>query len=1112
MDAKLQKLVLRMSKVAIYALLFLHSVFTVALPSTSEAQRKKLNEIYLEISSGQKSVLNFLAEVEQNSDFTFAYSKQEVRKKSIHLAKPLWAMDELLKEVSMQAQLSFRRVNEIITIRKVEQESRTPVVSDQIEAQFAVSGIIRDENNDPLPGATLLEKGTANGTVTDVEGRYTINVSDEKAILIISFLGYAQEEIAVNGRSVIDVSMTPDISALQEVIVVGYGVQRKGDLTGSVASISAEEVQAVPTLSLDQSLQGRVAGVQVTQATAQPGGAVSVRIRGGNSITAGNEPLYVIDGFIGAGDLNSINPNDIASIEILKDASATAIYGARGANGVVLITTQTGKSGKMQVNVDIYRGVQEVRETIDLMNAAEYAELVNEVSVQNGQSPVFDNPAALGEGTDWQDELFRTAPMENYQLSFSGGQETIQYLFSVNYFNQQGIVENTGFDRFSIRSNINAALSEKVKLGTNLTISRTNRTRINNEGNEVDGSGIITDALIFSPTEAADAEVNLDFGSEVGNPVLYVERTTDDLVVNRVLGNLFLEYEVIEGLSLKTSFGADVITEKSNFYLPQSVFDGDAVNGEASVAVNQSINWLNENTISYRKEFGSDHSLNMVAGITLQQYDFESVSATARDFANDVLEYNNLGAGGNLSIAPTSGANEWSLLSYLFRTNYILKGKYLFTVTGRYDGSSRFGSGNKYAFFPSAALGWRVIDEPFMDNINFLSELKLRTSYGLTGSQEIGTFISLAALGSDQLVFGDAVAIGFFPGRFANPNLKWETTGQLDIGVDVGLLQGRINATLDYYYKKTEDLLLDVPVPNTTGQSSTLQNIGELENEGFEFSVSTVNTTGDFEWETSINLATNRQEILSLGPDEEILLNDLGGVYKVGSPGILKVGEPLGSFFGFKTDGILQDEADVIASGMDPTTTQPGDRKLVDTDGDGDVDSDDRVILGQSAPTLFGGITNNFSYKGFDMSLFFQWVSGNSILNLQRTLLENPTGEANQLKKVTNRWTPENRNNEIPRAGSSNIDQVLDVFVEDGDFLRLRNITIGYDLTHSLLKSQVFSKARIYLSANNLLTFTDYSGFDPEVNVFGQNNLRSGIDFGSYPMARTFLAGINLSF
>ncbi len=729
-----------------------------------------------------------------------------------------------------------------------------------------ITGQVTDlSTGETLPGVNIVVKGTTIGTVTDVDGNYRLTAPDDAETLVFSSVGYTSEEVEIGNQTVVNLEMAPDIQSLSEVVVVGYGTQKKSDLTGSVGSISQEEVQAVPTLSLDQSLQGRVAGVQVTQANAQPGGAVSVRIRGGNSITAGNEPLYVVDGFIGAGDLNSINPNDIASIEILKDASATAIYGARGANGVVLITTKSGKVGKTQINVDLYKGVQEVRNPLELLNAQQYATLVNEVNVQNGQPAVFADPAALGEGTNWQDELFRTAPMENYQLSFSGGKESLQFLFSANYFNQDGVVENTGFKRYSVRANLSSMLTDKLKFGSNLTVSRTNKSRVGLEGDEFDGKGIVSNALIFSPTQPADASVNLNFGAERGNPLLYMQNVTDNNLINRVLGNSFLEYEIIEGLSIKTSFGADIIQSKNNFYLPATIFEGEAVNGQATISSGQSLNWLNENTITFQRNLGEGHELSLLGGITAQRYNFESFSATSLDFTNDALKFNDLGAGRNISIAPSSGANEWSLFSYLFRTNYSLLNRYLFTVTGRYDGSSRFGSGNKYAFFPSAAFGWRIIEESFMSSAEFISNLKLRASYGLTGSQEIGTFQSLAALGNDQLAFGENVTVGYFPTRFANQDLKWETTRQLDVGLDFGFLQDRISATVDYYYKRTQDLLLNVPVPLSTGFRSTLKNIGELENRGLEFSLNSVNVTGKFSWETSFNYSINRQKVLDSG-------------------------------------------------------------------------------------------------------------------------------------------------------------------------------------------------------------------------------------------------------
>ena len=1091
-------------------------VFLMLFQLKAESGYAQNTKITLDM--GTSSVIEVMNEIESISEFRFFYSKENLGlDKEVLIKVKNKKIADVLKLLFPNDLINYKVIDRHIILTKSTEASIG--IDSNMEAedsgtvlQSSVTGTVTDENGQPLPGANIVEKGTTNGTQTDFDGNYSISLTSNNPILVFSYIGFKTQEKLVGQNTTIDATLVPDQEGLDEVVVIGYGSLKKSDITGAVGSISEEDLRTVPVLSLDQSLQGRLAGVQVTQAAAQPGGAVSIRIRGGNSITAGNEPLYVIDGFVGAGDLNSINPNDIESVEILKDASATAIYGSRGANGVVLITTKRGESGRMQIEFNTYGGIQEVRKELDLLNASEYAALVNEVSEQNGNPAVFPNPAALGNGTNWQEELFRTAPMQNYQISFSGGSKAVNYLFSANYFNQDGIVENTGFKRYSVRSNVSANLTDKLNFGSSLTISRTDRSRIGLEGDEFDGKGIITNTLIFSPTQPADARVNLDFGAERGNPLSYMQEVTDNSIINRVLGNMFLEYEVTPGLFVKSSFGADIFQRKDNFYLPSSIFEGEPVNGQATIGTNNSLNWLNENTISYRKIFGDKHDINLLAGITAQRFESESLSATSLDFANDVLTFNDLGAGRNNAIAPSSGGNEWALFSYLFRANYIYDNKYLFTATGRYDGSSRFGADNKYAFFPSGAFGWRISNEPFMESSKVISNLKLRTSYGITGSQEIGTFQSLAALGNDQLAFGENITVGYFPVRFSNPDLKWETTSQLDIGLDYGFFTGKINGSIDYYYKRTTDLLLNVPVPLSTGFTTALRNTGELENRGLEFSLNTVNIDSDFYWETSFNYSFNQQEILDLGPDDEIILPDLGGGFNVGSLGIIKVGEPLGTFFGFKTDGILQNQAEVEASGMDVATTNPGDRKLVDTNNDGIVDSDDRVILGQSVPKSFGGITNKFVYKGIDLSVFFQWVEGNSILNLQRTLLENPTGEVNQLAVVNNRWTESNPSNTIPRAGSTNVGQVLDTFVEDGSFLRMRNITLGYDLKNSLIKNDFINQARVYITGNNLLTFTKYKGFDPEVSVFGQNNLRQGVDYGSYPTAKTILIGLNIGF
>ena len=819
------------------------------------------------------------------------------------------------------------------------------------DVEKIITGQILDENDDPLPGVNIVVKNTTIGTVTDVSGNYRLNVPDDATTLVYSSVGYLTEEIQLEGRSVINVQMLPDIQSLSEVVVIGYGAVKKSNLTGAVSSVKASEIQEAPFTSIDQGLVGRASGVMVTQTSGMPGAVASIRIRGSSSLQGGNEPLYVIDGFPvynggGYGNtggnarmsgLSTINPADIESIEILKDASATAIYGARAANGVVLITTKSGKEGRDQITFDAYYGSQSVVRKIDVMNALQYAELVNEAYTNDGLDPVYDadkmaelreNP----EGTDWQDEVFRTAPIQNYQLTFSGGDKKTNYSISGNYFNQQGVIRNSDFNRYSGRINISRNITDDFRIGTSLNISR---TKSNAVVTDVGGqSGVVSGAMKFNPISPVFQNEELGEYTPVNspgvitpNPVATADEQVRESTMLRLLGNLYGEWEFIPGLTAKVSFGTDLVNTKFDTFIPSNIFESGGV-ASASVNGRYTTNWLNENTLRWDKEIMPGHSLSLLGGITFQENLFEGFEASSQEYVNNVLEENALGAGAIYN-QPSSASEEWSLMSYLGRINYNLREKYLISFNARVDGSSRFGSNNKYAFFPSGALAWRLIEEDFIQDLNLFSNLKTRVSYGFTGNQEIGLYNSLPTLTNNTYTLGRSLVTGFYPNSIPNPDLRWEKTSQFDVGLDFGFFDERLRFTTDYYYKKTTDLIYDVAVPYVSGFASSLQNIGSVQNQGVELSIeSDIFTRGDFSWTSAFNISFNRNKITELGGEDYKDVGGGDGHLKTGSVHRLIVGEPIGLFYGYVFDGIFQDQGELDAGPTSPTNWVGGRRYL----------------------------------------------------------------------------------------------------------------------------------------------------------------------------------------
>lgn len=994
-----------------------------------------------------------------------------------------------------------------------------------------ITGKVVDNNNTSIIGANIIEAGTSNGTITDMDGNFSLNVA-ANAILHVSYIGYLEQEIETEGRTHLNIILKEDTKALDEVIVVGYGTMKKSDLTGAVSSVKTSDIQQTPMTSIDQGLVGRASGVQVIQTSGMPGAVASIRVRGSSSLQAGNEPLYVIDGFpVYSGDgfgqtggnaqisgLSSINPSDIESIEILKDAAATAIYGARAANGVVLITTKSGKKGQDLISIEANYGIQQVAKKIDVMNAQEYAVLVNEAYTNDGLAPWYNEQrmaeiVSMGKGTDWQDLVFRRAITQNYLLNFSGGDEKTTYSISGNYLNQEGVIINSDFERFSLRLNLDRKIKNNFKVGAHINTSHTitNAVATDSEGNS---TGVVNGALKMNPIQTIyENEETKEYtqanspGVIIANPYATAKEQLFKNGQSRLLGDMYIEWEFIPNLLFRTSVGTDVIYFKGNRYTPSTIYQANGL-ATGNINVNRSINWLNENTLTWTRTL-DNHSFNLLGGFTLQQNNSEGVSASSSAFVNDVLTYNDLGSG-SVYNSPGSSATQWNMISYLGRINYSYRDRYLFSANARFDGSSRFGENNKYGFFPSASAGWRISEESFMEPLrSIISNLKLRASYGFTGNTEIGLYESLPTLGSVDWIIGNQLVTGFFPNKIPNPDLKWERTGQFDLGVDIGLIDNRIRITSDLYRKKTTDLLYNVAIPSASGFETMLKNIGSVENKGLELSIESDNFVNEFVWNTNFNIAFNRNKVLELGGEP---YKEIGGgdILKTGSFRRLIVGEPIGVFYGYKFDGIFQSEEEVQKLTTQPSPLGVGYRRYKDLNGDGAVDSsNDRMILGDSNSDFFGGLTNNLSYKGLELNIFFQYSYGNEIFNFNAIELETPTGGNNVFRELLNRWTPTNPSQTYPKATTNRAALVSDRWVEDGSYLKLKTVSLSYSFPE--LKSNFFRSMRLYLTGQNLITWTSYRGYDPEVSFRGASTLQGGEDFGGYPQARTFMMGIQLN-
>lgn len=1021
----------------------------------------------------------------------------------------------------------------------IQAQNTTPLIQSKLDGT-----VVDAITNQPIIGASVTIKGTTHGVITDTEGKFYFQTGQKfPYTLIVSYIGYKKAEVIVEKNPVF-INLKEERQELDELVVVGYGTQKRKDITGSVASVPKANLSQV-TSSADNLLRGAVAGVVVTQSSGRPGASSSVRIRGGNSITAGNEPLYVVDGILIYNDnanssagvtyagasvnvLSTINPADIESIEVLKDASATAIYGSRGANGVVIITTKKGTKGQDNISYQGYFGFQNISKKLNLMNASEWASLRNDVQASIGQAPSFTDAQIEAFKTsgnyDWQSAAFRrAAPVQSHNLSFSGGDERSRYSISAGYFDQEGIVLGSDFKRISLRANYERNYSQNFKFGVNANYTYSLANGVGTAGSGRTPNPIVAAVLTAPvvPIKNADGSYNVtnnpyatSVNGYVPNPINDLENTTNETNLNRILTSLFGEYKITKKLTAKVAVSGDVLNTKQNYYAPSNTTTGAGTKGLASVGDRLVGSILNENTLNYNTNFGESHKFSALGGYTLQYTKGEVVNAGANTFVNDANTYNALQDG--VAVKPYSEAYESVLKSWLARVNYSYKGKYNFTLSGRADGSSRFGTESLWGYFPSAGFSWNITDEEFANHIKGVTEAKLRITAGTTGNQEIGNYLSLASMGSVNYSFGGTLYTGIAPTRLANPDLKWEKTTQYNVGLDLSLLDRKINFVFDVYYKKTNDLLISVPVPLSSGYATVLQNIGGVENKGFEVGLTTENLkTENFAWNSNIVFSLNRNKVTEIGNG----VNEFFPVVPNGSllqqqPVIVKVGLPLGTFWGYRTNGIFQTQEEVNTQPKinSLANTKIGDRKYVDTNGDGVITALDKGNLGTSQPKFVGSFSNTVSYGDFDLNFSFQGSYGAKIFNALNQQLEISTLGTNAAATLNDRWTPTNPSNEIPRATSSPLGIVSERYVEDASFLRLKLITLGYTLPKSVSKKLGTKSVKVYVSAENLITWTKYTGYDPEVSSYEQNNLYPGIDFGSYPNSKTFISGLNVTF
>lgn len=1022
----------------------------------------------------------------------------------------------------------------------------------QNNSPLSVSGIVKDEKGEFIVGANIAIKGTVRGTSSDANGKFKIDVPNSSSVLVFTYVGFATKSITVGNQTIFEMVLLPNENALDEVVVIGYGTQKKSDLTGSVGSVKQDQLLERPAASLNQALSGKMAGVQVNTNSGRPGGRTTIRVRGFSSINSSNNPLYVVDGVMlpqnnqsqFSNAIDYINPNDIVSVEVLKDASSTAIYGARGANGVVLVTTKKGKAGEGQITYNADFSVNTIGPNRpEVLNAKQYL-AVEDLAWKNMEKydptgwnagkwaylnpklrrtdpRVFDANGNPLFDTDWFKEATQNKLSQNHQLGFNGGNEKTQYSFSLGFRDDQGLLKTTYLKRYSGRFTLDDQIRRWLKVGG--TLAYNSQTENLSDVNDAVPRQIVED-FPFLPVQYADGTYanNRDYPYAEGSFSSIHRLMGRQFILNTqtTLGSVYSTIGLAKGLEMKTVLGVNIVTQENNQSQTRTLAIGQQ--GTASVSNQRQTFWSLENFLTYTKTFNQKHSVTGLLGISWQQTDFFNIGASVQGFATDYFGYNNLGAGSTLP-AVGSGASKFAFNSYFGRVNYSLSNKYLFTVTGRADGSSRFGENDKFAFFPSGAFAWKVSEEDFLRGNKTISNLKLRTSFGLTGNSEIPSYSSLSLLSSNYgAVFNDTRVTGTGISRLANPDLKWEKTAQTDIGLEIGLFNGRVNIEADYYYRLTSDMLLDAPVPRTSGYGTIRRNVGSMENKGFEFAVNSVNiNTTKIRWNTNFNISFNKNKVLSLATPSDIF--NVGGPDFTNPTNIIRIGEPVGSFWGLTRLGVWseseREKAAKFTSYRNGLTILPGDIKYLDVNGDNAITDADRSIIGNGSPKFWGALTNTFKYGNFDLTLELQYSYGNDVMLMNLHPSEDRQALANSYTSVLNAWTPQNQNTMIAEIRDTRAGYVTNVdswWIKDGSFIRGKNLLLGYTLPSLLTNKLKMNRVRVYATAQNVfLLVKDKIVGDPEVTPTNQGDGNSAFSQGmiwhNYPKPTTYMLGFQIT-
>ena len=984
-----------------------------------------------------------------------------------------------------------------------------------------ITGTVTDAaSGEPLIGVNVIIKGTTQGTISDVNGDFNLTVPNQETVLVFSYVGFSTQEIPVGTNTTISVTMEEDIARLDEVIVVGYGTVKKSDLTGAVSTVRSEEITAYPAIGVTQALQGRAAGVNIQSNNGEPGSSYKVRIRGATSINSSSDPLFVVDGFPGA---SLPPPEDIQSVEVLKDASATAIYGSRGANGVILVTTKQGRAGRTMVDFSSSFSLQKEIKRMELLNADQYA--AYQLEIYPGD-PKFMPPY---EDTDWQDVILQNGGIQNYQLAVSGGNDRVTFYTSGIFYNQKGIIINSKYKRYSITSNVNIKATDWLNFGVNLMGQRSVQDGIKSQEGSggTNGTGVLAAAVQFEPTLGIynpDGSFTVkSIGDPHDNPYALATQLKNEDVRDRLLANIYGEVTLLRGLTFRANLGGNVFNRREGTYTPTTLNAGYNVGGRGTVESWKNTDIVSENYLTYTNIFGDIHDLTVMAGYSYQSFRDENWEAEASGFITDANSFWDLGGG--TVWASDSRLTFSELSSFYGRINYKALDRYLVTVNARYDGSSRFAKNNKWAFFPSFALAWNINNESFMQGIEPISMLKARLSWGQTGNQAIGPYESLAKFGTVFSVVGGQVVNAVRPTSVANDNLTWETTTQMNIGLDVGVINNRIMLSFDYYSMLTSDLLFQVGLPEYSGYSSQLANIGEVENKGVELLLTTRNLTGELKWSTDFNISFNRNKIIKLPNGDDVYYGINPGHILTENTNILREGQPVGMYWGFYYDGVYQEGDEFIPGGgfeQEAGGEKYRDIGRVDADGnhiyepDGTLNNNDKDIIGNPHPNFIFGFNNTLAFKGFELNVFFQGQQGNDLYSWTIQELDRLGGNANATIEALRRWTPTNTNTDVPKATVGRSYTPSTRFLYDGSYIRLKNLSLGYNLPASLISRIGIRSLLVYVSGQNILTITDYPGFDPEVNYQStgttDSNRNLSVDYGSYPNAKTYTMGFKIGF